>query len=254
MKVVQRCNAITILETLICIVIVSTLIAIAVPAISSIRRESRASLCVSNARMLNSILISYCSENKGLFLARYDDSPNATSTQALRDRFQGQLFRAFTRGPWPGYSGLSIANAVYRCPSNPWVVQLHDSRLRRTDYVISSSTITSPTFLDPLITEVGSGNLWGGRVMKIDDVWFPSSKGILFEQFVWHDSKTQSVESDFDIAPYAFWGTSGRISVGFGDGSAGGLRRDVILPHVVRLGWYPGPISTTAHGVRGRDR
>lgn len=96
-------------EVLVCIGLMSVLLAFVMPAVSAAHRESRAIVCQSNARQLAASLISYASQHKGRFPPNLT-APAPAASWADPTRL-GRLLPLPPEGSPPGAS-------VYVCPED----------------------------------------------------------------------------------------------------------------------------------------
>ncbi len=248
-------SAFTILELLVVLVVIGVLIALAAPSLRTIKSEMTRLRCVANISQVNRILLSYTNDSRGMFLARYKDDPNTLDTPKGLARYRGQLQNTFYNEPWRGYSGLAPYARVLRCPASqhdtgnpiafnwPW------------DYVISSSTLITPDYLDPTLPASVWSTRTGARVQNIDGVLFPSAKALVYEETVWH-AWNGYFSAATDLREVMLWGrVASPASLAFADGSAAMIPVASMGPFVLRApDMLSMPCETTEWGIRGRDR
>ena len=95
----QPSSAFTLTELLVVICIISTLVALLLPALRAAKESANSAVCISNLRQLYAANMSYANENGGDLPPLYDESPNGINSK------YGVYDWPFLLMPYLGYQG-----------------------------------------------------------------------------------------------------------------------------------------------------
>lgn len=244
-------RAFSMLEILIVCVVVSIVMALAVPAIRSSSRKATQVKCLANLRQTSELVLQYCADYRDRFPARYADHGPDLLTPLGISRYRGQKVKVWGWPMWQDYSGYGLESPIYRCPAN--VPSRHAMWSFHSNWSLSASLYIEPGYLDPLRTTASFGSSIGAQIQTLANVRTPSEKVGVYESDIWHEYPGMSAPgADFGLLEY-YQSTKGG-SVVMLDGH--GERRIAMnaLPYVRRFPYWPAqPFGTTAWGVLGRD-
>jgi prepilin-type N-terminal cleavage/methylation domain-containing protein len=168
-------RGVTIIEVLVVIGIIALLVAIVVPALFHARQSARSTRSATNCKQLATLIVMYADRNAGRFpVPKPGQFVPAMSDQLLLQYPYWDFHRT-----WPGllYDELPYQAHVdvYRAPNAKFKFD---------------GDVPWPSSYSFTLTAGAPGELWvrsadqlriETRVMRLDDVFFPSSKGMLWE-------------------------------------------------------------------------
>ncbi|MBL8765303.1 MAG: prepilin-type N-terminal cleavage/methylation domain-containing protein [Phycisphaerae bacterium] len=237
-------SAFTLLETLICIVVVAVLLALALPAVRHFRAASRETGSLSNLRSHAQVFAAYASDFHDL-LPYF--TPPGSSKFVMPCATRGEV-----TGPHFGthaYWNYGLADRAYG--GNPG----HDSfyppgtqAFSGTDYAYACDLIAAPEYWNPSTRT--SPEQWRPTALSL--VRFPSAKVLMID----------SVPIFRDLVDIAWRNPNIRLGAAFIDSSASVLGLDELVPgYEGGDGHVDGCIHTvdfpyglhTLDGIRGRD-
>jgi prepilin-type N-terminal cleavage/methylation domain-containing protein len=253
-------RAITLIEVLVVIIVIGVILAILLPAITGARWAAMRTQCLDHIRQSGIAVLTYAQEHRDtfpLFADTQDDNGLVNGGLRLPYLFQS-LHWPLAVGPYLG--GERVFPQVL-CPGGP----LYQEVFRRHDrsgvnayppeYVFPSEYFMGSGFVtDPTMWQEGSpGNVPAlRRAVRIDEVLFPQSKGLLVEVRIGHIglSVIGGAPQTSITSPEA----SGRRFHCFTVGGSGqGVARNRMLPGRGLDGSPGTPVLQTEGGIRGRD-
>lgn len=249
-----HCRGLTMIEVVVCIGILGILLAILLPAISSVRQHSIRLECLVNARMLFTYVSVYASDHADRPPSWIEPGVNYESTPTRWREFASQDFWAFEDDRWLDYTGMAASAGTLYCPANSWYPE-SDYSIAMPDYCITSSLYARPSYLDPGMPASGWQSTLGGGIQPLHRVRFPSAKTAVFEFFVYHGWNGRRCEGcENDAAGLEYHGADRAASVAFFDGRAELRQASEAVQPVYRYPiWNSYIYNTTPNGVLGRD-
>ncbi|MBL0927569.1 MAG: hypothetical protein IBJ11_07945 [Phycisphaerales bacterium] len=235
MMVRRRSLGITIVEVLAVAGIIAALLALLMPAIASARARAEFAVGLSRARQHVQVMGMYAVDFRGVYpmLARPDQPWTLIGApdNPLWVRFfdVGYLWRV---GLAARYYDVRPSDPVFHMPgADP-----------RRGFLYSYTLFTDWRFWTWDMR--GGTEQW--RSVRLDEVRYPSNKGVFISVYPWYDRP--------ELPP--------RACVAFADGSADLPEPSEFLeyypsssPEFPWAGWnWAGPVLTTINGFRGRDR
>ncbi len=255
--------AFSLIELLVVISVISILIGISLPALSSATGTARELACVSNARQSGLAVALYANESEGHVPARWHDAnlplgpggePQAQvvcgATWIRGPYFEGGRFwSAVLTAQWnevsPAWSCSGLKDDAELDPvvwGDPRRFALCDHSVIASTYSLSDAFLATPRFWSRGATQ----RLTDLKRQRLVDVRYPTLKVTLFETIVVHRFGIGERLDDLPIP---------RTPMVFVDGHAAALNRDDAEPGVPNLfaSGEPHPIINTENGVHGRD-
>lgn len=243
-------RAITLLEVLVTITVISLLVAIALPAVARARQQARILKCQSNVRSAALAIQGYCGDFRDRF-------PYSGETRREIDAPGGKVevggAAGLSGGTWaallPDYWSAQEWSQGLRCPGQPATVPRGTRagilEVPYPDFWMSGACWLTPESLAEDHNQAESGPFVPvPRANSIADVWHPSKKTLLFEGITWC-ARGEEAE---------YWRrTIGQTpqfpaSISMMDGSVTRLAR--MLGEPASSGW---PLDLTRHGLHGVD-
>lgn len=231
---VQACGF-TLVELLIAIAIIAIIIALSIPVIGTVRKQSQNTQCLSNLRQLSSLVSSYLAENNQKMYA--DDR-----FKGLTDSRDGYWASAIRESLGMTVQGVPATGGVVNmviCPADP-----HKGGWQSLGAV---NGISSGANLDAEGIHLKS-YLPNRYVLNYRTTEFPEpSKIVMFTEFPWGTTGTRSIWGDtaswYNLLPKGWHG--GRINVLFMDFHIESVSVADLQPGGSRFsGWnfrYPSP-------------
>lgn len=249
----RRSVGFTVVELLVCVVVIAALLALSFPALKASRAAARELRCVSNGRQGMQLVHMYTLQARDSFPTWMGDGPEVALNQRAWKQYSLQGFTVMHKRGWLNFTGLTMAARTMRCPANQLLALDPSGETVNFDYSLADSLFIEPAYLSPdLSTEAWVGRL-GGRVQKISDVRWPDAKAGLFEKDVWH-GWPGVYGPGIDLINLQYYQSTRPGTVAFLDGHAG-LFRPKGPPWVRRYPTWPySPYGMTAWGILGRDR
>lgn len=261
MRNVRRCGF-SLIELAVAFVILSVLVSLLVVAVGGARGAARASQCLANIRGCGQAITSYTSDYAGVFpffANPQADGDNAFSNAGLGLSYYTQT--AYYSMVCREFFGETGESPILFCPSGPLYKELFGPDRDASRSGLPANFVFASNFRMSLAC-VSDPSLWqdGGdtsdrtrrRPVRLDEVIFPISKGLLLEPRTFHQRGDPYGEAR-SISIYFAEGRAKSFSTAFMDGhSAQPVGMDLEPPAEI-IGELPAPILTTRNGVRGRD-
>ena len=199
----------TILELLLTIGILSILIGLLIPVLSSTRRRSNDALCQAEMRQLGAIITIYCNENKGTMPFPLDEDRAGNALFPDGDPIPAGYFSAVADHWWLAMKDEFNSNHLHdrlTCP-NDTVSE------PRTEIAAQELGVEPGSFNPPLVRTISRAfyypaaalaadniadqHTWE-RVARLDEARFPSAKAMLVEDEPFHDPFT--VDDQYNVS------------------------------------------------------
>jgi type II secretory pathway pseudopilin PulG len=227
----------TVVELLVVIFVVALLLALALPTFSHVRRSARDTRSAANCRQLTTVITTYADSHSG----RFPIPGPGQLVPALSDAILiGYPYWDFHRT----WSGVLYADLPYDKNLETYLTP-HSRRSRQSGEAWTSSytfTLTAgapPDLWSPSAQQAQIPQ----KIMRVDDVLFPSNKGVLWEV---EDFRRGVNEDVSEAVPIAFMDVSVRQLVP--------LRASEPVPNTTNsTGYANARIHNTAYGLHGKD-
>ena len=251
-----RCHrrGLTMIEVVVCIGILAVLLAILLPAISSVKQRSIRLACLVNARTLFTHVSVYASDHADRPPSWIDPGVNYEATPARWREYASQDSMTFEHDRWLDHTGMAASASTQYCPANSWYPESNFA-VAMPDYRITAALYARPNYLDPAMPASGWQSTLGGGVQPLYRIRFPSAKTAVFEFFVYHGWKGRRCEGcENDASGLEYHGADRAASVAFFDGRAEQrISSEAVRPVYRYPIWNSFIYNTTPEGVLGRD-
>lgn len=247
----------TMLELLVCILVIAALLAILLPALASSRRAGTALKCLSNARSSGLAIFAYQSDFKDVFpfqATALADPSFENGGLELPYFYQAQHWPLAAKGYLCGQSycptqrcpGTAAYDREYFKPGND--TGYPESYVFPSDYWLSFTFFT-----DPARWRAGAdpNDLTLRRPVRLTEVASPSQKGMLLEVRAYHLSGDQNGPAA-TISVFSPEGQNKAYTNVFVDGHGAQLVISTMIPGF-NVAAAPVPVLTTENGFLGRD-
>lgn len=248
----MRAKAFTIVELLVVIAVIGVLLVLAAPALRSAKLASTELRCVALIRTHGTSVAAYTSSFRDRFPATVSDGAQTTTQKGRWRAYTLQSYTLLRSSMWRAFSGTGVKDPTTVCPANQHLRDVSLGPSPTSDYAFSDTLFIESAYLNPGIAPSIAKRSLGAKVQSASDVFFPSAKVALYENWVWHGwNKTPGPTTNFDDLSYFQSTRPG--SVVMHDGSAL-LRRPSPMPWLDRYPiWGYTPYGMTPWGVRGLD-
>ncbi len=257
-------SAFTLVELLVIITIVAILISLVIVGLSGSRKVAVDTQCLNNERSCSMAVLAYSGDYKDSFpcFAKRQYSAAIDNGGLLLDYFQQSRH-------WPlalrGYIGDAPLAQVQLCPAmfraiSPgfpeWFASFPKDYIQPSDYEMGFGFFSDPGMWktgvpQPLITD--STLL---RPVRVDEVTFPSGKGLLIEATSWHQLKNWRLDEIYQSSIERPEGAQASYPIHAVDGSGKYRNYSMLTPGWLQnqpgLTWAPA-VLRTSDGARGRD-
>jgi prepilin-type N-terminal cleavage/methylation domain-containing protein len=242
----------SLVELLVGLGIIAIVVSLLLPVLATARRKTRLTVCLSRARNLNTLVLTYSMDYRGLPPAIFDDRQAGADTIQQRQAYLFYPTKVFSAGPFPAGSGLFPGDKSLACPENQALFGSSKDADWFVDYSVSVAFYVDAAWLSPTLPE----NRFTQMVRKlqyVDSPTFPSKKALAFENQVWHAWRG-FFQAGADVTALSPRWCNGAVSVGFSDGHADQVASDDLVPSVSRLPEFSyQELNFTPDGTRGRD-
>lgn len=239
----------TIIELMVSILVISILVGITIPVLSSSRRTMLRAGCVSNCGQLAVFLQSYATDYRDSFPSWFPEP----TTPGLSVPFSYQSFYLMAYRKWSDYTGIPFRDGIMHCPGNPhgkWTGGIESGII---EYTFSSCLWLTPAYLNPELPPSVWSTMISGRVQRLSSVQFPSSKVGVFEFYVMHGKVADLTLKHADFGPFIFATSAEHGSAAFLDGHALLPDPNDALPDVRGRPPKGQLYNVTEWGIYGRD-
>lgn len=242
----QRRVGITLIEMLVCILIVGVLLGLLLPAVHKARSASTQMLCSQNARTASLLILHYSMDFRDAFpfagqaesVVQFGDGTSVT-IGGVRQYSNGRWAVLFPDN-WRG----GMFDRSLMCPNQEFCPTFVDVACATPfPYLWMSSAVWSDA--TTLASASSPYEAIRARPNRLSDVNFPSDKSLFFEQASFCTSSGESLGWAQQLGQSPF----SPSTISFCDLSVARYRRDSGQPCVATY-----PFDLTVNGVRGTDR
>lgn len=244
-------SAFTLLELLVCLLVVAILFSLSFSGIRSARLKAWDLSCQERCRSIGTLVTAYSLDFRSAYPVWVGPPPDSEVISSWSSSYTLQGFRLFSSARWLRYAGATALDPKYRCPANQ---RLRSGEEVAADYVGVSAMYAESGFLDPTLSKRSWAARLGAMPQTLDAVVFPSAKVGVFEESIWH-SWTGIYAIGSNVTGLSFFDSLRPANAWFFDGHVDGISYGRALPAVERdPTWWSAKVVLTEYGVRGRDR
>lgn len=255
-------RGVTLVELLVAAAVIGLLMLLAVIGVAGARRAAAGAACSTNVRSCIQAFALYANDFGGVH-------PHFARPR-IEDAFENggiSLSYYSQSAHWPmaagRYLGPGPIEKVWLCPGGPtfraafrgryeeYTSQYPPSYVHPSSYWMSHTVVSDPKAWSPEGRPDDPAFL---RAVRVDEVAYPASKGVLVEPRVYHIVRSGSFDKSIQI-----WepeGAGRSYTVGFSDGHVRAVPHRELTPGWLgdeRPGYFRAPVMATPGGVLGRD-
>ncbi|MEM8757536.1 MAG: type II secretion system protein [Planctomycetota bacterium] len=241
----------SLIELLVSIGIVSILIALLLPTLSTSRERAMELVCIGKSRQIAGVLSVYAGEFDGVFPDLVGVPEPAGSDAVQAHNFIAQKSFLFQFPQWHEWSGENGTSSLYGCVAMPEPAD--DETPRGTSFSITASGYTAAGLYNPAVPDATWTGRYPGKLRRHTDARYTSDKVMVYELQIYH--AWDPVHPLGDGHTLGVNGTTGRGAVAFMDGSARGVGSAEPSDSERRedVPWVYGRFNSPRFGIAGRD-